>query len=97
LLVKELGKGEFEIVVPSSSILAEPPVALLDKNVDKHGTRAVAEAYLNFLYTDEGQQIGARHHFRPRNAKVLEKNQAEFPKLTLFGIDAVFGGWKKAQ
>jgi sulfate/thiosulfate-binding protein len=97
LLVNELGKGQFEIVAPSMSILAEPPVALLDKNVDKHGTRALAEAYLKFLYSEEGQQIAATRHFRPQNPAVLEKSRAQFPKLTLFTIDELFGGWKAAQ
>jgi sulfate transport system substrate-binding protein len=97
LLVNEMGRDKFEIIFPSVSILAEPPVALVDKNVDKHGTRAVAEAYLKFLYTDEGQEIGARHHYRPRNAAALARHAAEFPGLKLISIDAAFGGWQKAH
>jgi sulfate/thiosulfate-binding protein len=96
LLVNELGRDKFEIVNPSSSILAEPPVALVDRNVDKHGTRAVAEAYLKFLYTPEAQQIAARHHYRPRDAKAGAGLPA-FPKIKLFTIEQVFGGWQKAQ
>jgi sulfate/thiosulfate-binding protein len=92
LLADELGKDQFEIIRPSLSILAEPPVSVVDKVADKHGTRAVAEAYLQFLYSDEGQQIIAKHHFRPRNAK-LDK----LPALKLFTIDEQFGGWQKAQ
>ena len=79
------------------SILAEPPVAVVDKNVDKHGTRAVAEAYLKFLYTDEGQELAAKHYYRPRNAAIAAKHPATFPKVKLFTIDESFGGWKKAQ
>jgi len=97
LLTKEIGKGQFEIVVPSVSILAEPPVALVDKNADRHRTRAAAQAYLEFLYTDEAQEIIARHHYRPRSAAVLARHAAEFPKLSLLTIDKAFGGWKKAQ
>jgi sulfate transport system substrate-binding protein len=80
-------------VIPSATILAEPPVAIVDKYVDKHGTRAAAEAYLQFLYTDEGQEIAAKHYFRPRTERFAEK----FPKVTLFTIDEVFGGWSTAQ
>jgi sulfate transport system substrate-binding protein len=97
LAVRDLGKGKFDIVVPSVSILAEPPVAVVDKNVDKHGTRAVAEAYLKFLYTDEGQEIGAHHHYRPRNPAALARHAGEFPALKLISIDAAFGGWQKAH
>jgi sulfate/thiosulfate-binding protein len=93
LLKQELGNDQFEIVQPSLSILAEPPVSLVDKNVDRHGTRKAAEAYLQFLYSDEGQQIIAKHHFRPRNAKFA----GSLPKANLFTIDEVFGGWSKAQ
>jgi sulfate/thiosulfate-binding protein len=94
LLVNELGKDKFEIVNPSTSILAEPPVTIVDKNVDKHGTRAPAEAYLKFLYSPEGQAIAAKNHYRPR--EVVPGAQA-FPKIKLFTIDQVFGGWQKAQ
>jgi sulfate transport system substrate-binding protein len=97
LLVNEMGRDKFEIIFPSVSILAEPPVALVDKNVDKHGTRAVAEAYLKFLYTDEGQEIGAHHHYRPRNPAALARHAGEFPALKLISIDAAFGGWQKAH
>jgi len=97
LLVNELGKDKFEIVNPSVSILAEPPVSVVDRNVDKHGTRAVAEAYLKFLYTDEGQEIAVKNHYRPRSAAVAAKHAAAFPKIKLFTIDKVFGGWQKAQ
>jgi sulfate/thiosulfate-binding protein len=97
LSVKELGKGKFEIVVPSVSILTEPPVTLVDKVTDKRGTRAVAEAYLKELYTPEGQEIAAKHYYRPRNADVLAKYKAQFPAITLFTVDELFGGWSKAQ
>ncbi len=97
LAVKELGVGKFDIVIPSVSILAEPPVALVDKNVDKHGTRKVAEAYLRFLYTPEGQEIIARNYYRPRLASVIDRYRSKFPKVTLFTIDRNFGGWQKAQ
>ena len=88
---------KFEIVSPSISILAEPPVAWVDKVVKKHGTQEVAKAYLNFLYTPEGQEIGAKNFYRPRLQAVADKYADKFPKLTLFTIDDVFGGWQKAQ
>jgi len=97
LAINEMGKDKFDIVVPSVSILAEPPVAVVDKVVDKRGTRKVAEAYLNFLYTPEGQDIAAKHYYRPRNAQVAAKHADTFPKLALFTIDQQFGGWTKAQ
>jgi sulfate/thiosulfate-binding protein len=97
LLTKEVGVGRFEIVVPSLSILAEPPVALVDRNADKHGTRAAAQAYLEFLYTDEAQAIAAKHHFRPGSAVVAASRAGDFPKVSLFTIDDVFGGWGRAQ
>ena len=97
LAVEQLGKGQFEIVTPSVSILAEPPVALVDKNVDKKGTRKVAQAYLNFLYTPEAQDIIARNYYRPRDPDVAAKYAAKFPKLPLFSIDKNFGGWANAQ
>jgi sulfate transport system substrate-binding protein len=94
--LNELGKDKFEIVVPSISILAEPPVAIVDKVVDKKGTREVAEAYLKYLYTDKGQEIAAKHYYRPRNEKILEKYSDIFPQIQLVTIND-FGGWKKAQ
>jgi sulfate transport system substrate-binding protein len=97
LAVNEIGKGKFEIVVPSISILAEPPVAIVDGVVDKRGTRAVAQAYLEQLYSKEGQEIAARHYYRPRIEEVAKKYAALFPKINLFTIDEIFGGWKKAQ
>ncbi|MBE7482650.1 MAG: sulfate ABC transporter substrate-binding protein [Polyangiaceae bacterium] len=97
LALAQAGKDKLEIVVPSLSILAEPPVAVVDKFVDKHGTRAVAQGYLEFLYTKEGQELVAKHHYRPRDREVLERHASQFPKLQLFTIDEVFGGWKKAQ
>jgi sulfate/thiosulfate transport system substrate-binding protein len=97
LAVEQLGKGKLEIVVPRTSILAEPPVAVVDRNVDRHGTRAVAQAYLEFLYSPEGQEIAARNFYRPRDAKVAAKHAARFPTIELFTVDGVFGGWAKAQ
>jgi len=97
LALKELGKDKFEIVVPSLSILAEPPVTVVDKIVDKRGTRKVAEAYLNYLYSEEGQEIAARHFYRPTNPKVAEKFKDQFVKANLITIDEVFGGWHKAR
>ena len=95
--LKEFGADKFEIVYPSESILAEPPVAVVDKIAAKHGTSEVAKAYLNYLYTDEGQEIEARNFYRPRNEKVAAKYASQFPKITLFTIDQLFGGWQKAQ
>ncbi|NLD50004.1 MAG: sulfate ABC transporter substrate-binding protein, partial [Clostridiaceae bacterium] len=97
LAVNELGKDKFEIVVPSISILAEPPVTVVDSVADKKGTRKVAEEYLNYLYSDEGQEIAAKHYYRPRNEAVAKKFASQFPQITLFTIDEVFGGWSKAQ
>ncbi|MGE5563572.1 MAG: sulfate ABC transporter substrate-binding protein [Bacillota bacterium] len=97
LAVNKLGRGKFDIVTPSVSILAEPPVALVDKVADKHGTRQAAEAYLKFLYTPEAQDIIARNYFRPRNAQVAAKYRGQFPNMKLFTIDRNFGGWAKAQ
>jgi len=96
LAQKELGSGKFEIVIPSLSILAEPPVALVDRNVDRKGTRKVAQAYLEYLYSDEGQEIAARNYYRPTDAKVAAKYEAQFPKVALFSIGDAFGGWQKA-
>lgn len=97
LLTEKLGKDKFEIVVPSLSVLAEPPVSIVDKNVDKHGTRAVAQAYLEFLYTKEAQEIIAKHFYRPRSEAVLTQYGARFPKVELLTVDQHFGGWKTAQ
>jgi sulfate transport system substrate-binding protein len=97
LAVNKLGRGQFDIIVPSVSILAEPPVAVVDKNVDKHGTGAAAQAYLKFLYTPEAQDIIARNYFRPRNPQVAAKYKSQFPNMKLFTIDRNFGGWAKAQ
>lgn len=97
LSLKEFGADKFDIVYPPVSILAEPPVAVVDKNVDKRGTREVATAYLEYLYTPEGQEIAARNFYRPIDAKVAARYDRQFPKLNLFTIDEVFGGWTKAQ
>ncbi|MDR7267990.1 sulfate transport system substrate-binding protein [Pelomonas saccharophila] len=97
LAVKELGPDKFEIVTPSVSILAEPPVAIVDKVVDKRGTRKQAEAYLNYLYSPEGQEIAAKNYYRPRDAKVAAKYAKTFAPVKLFTIDELFGTWRQAQ
>jgi sulfate transport system substrate-binding protein len=97
LALKEFGADKFEIVSPSLSILAEPSVAVVDKNVDKKGTRKIAEAYLKYLYSDEGQDIAGKNFYRPRSEKVAEKYSKQFPQITLFTIDEAFGGWANAQ
>jgi sulfate/thiosulfate transport system substrate-binding protein len=97
LAQKELGPDKFEIVIPSLSILAEPPVTIIDKTVDKRGTRAVAQAYLEYLYSEEGQEIAAKNYYRPTLEKVATKYEKNFPKINLIKIDDVFGGWQKAQ
>ena len=97
LSIREVAKDKFEIVVPSLSILAEPPVAVVDKVAKRHGTEAVARAYLEYLYTPEGQEIAARHHYRPRLESVAQRHATDFPKLNLFTIEELFGGWQKAQ
>jgi sulfate/thiosulfate transport system substrate-binding protein len=97
LAIKELGPGKFEVVAPSVSILAEPPVAVVDKVAGKHGTKEVARAYLEYLYTPAGQEIAAKHFYRPRLAEVAAKYANQFPKMTLVTVDEVFGGWKKAH
>lgn len=97
LAVNELGPDKFEIIVPSVSILAEPPVTLVDRNAARHGTTQVAEEYLKYLYSDEGQEIAAKHYYRPRNERVAAKYADKFAKVKLFTIDEVFGGWQKAQ
>ena len=97
LALKEQGGDKFEIVAPSLSILAEPPVAVVDKNVDKKGTRKVAEAYLQYLYSEEGQRIAAKNFYRPRNEAVAAEYAKQFPSLKLVTIDKDFNGWKTAQ
>ena len=97
LSIKELGPDKFDIVTPSLSILAEPSVAVVDKVVEKKGTRKVATAYLEYLYTPIGQEIAARHYYRPRNKEIAAKYSGNFAKVKLFTIDQVFGGWDKAQ
>jgi sulfate/thiosulfate-binding protein len=97
LSVKELGPDKFDIVTPSLSILAEPPVSVVDRTVDKRGTRRVAEAYLQYLYSPEGQEIAARHHYRPRDPQVAARHAARFAPVRLLSIDKDFGGWRAAQ
>ena len=97
LSIKELGADKVDIVIPSLSILAEPPVSVVDEVVDRKGTRAAAQAYLEYLYTPEGQEIAARNYYRPRLEAVAKKHAGTFPKMNLVTIDEVFGGWQKAQ
>lgn len=97
LAVNELGKNKFEIIIPSLSILAEPPVTVVDKVVDRKGTRKLAEEYLKYLYSAEGQEIVARHYYRPYDKKVAAKYAKQFPKLKLVTVNDTFGGWAKAQ
>ena len=97
LSLKEYGAAKYEVVTPSLSILAEPPVTVVDKTVDRKGTRKVAEAYLNYLYTDEGQDIVGKNFYRPISAKAQTKYLKQLPKLPLFTIDQAFGGWAKAD
>ena len=97
LAQKELGSGKFDIVAPSISMLAEPPVSVVDQVVAKRGTRAVAQAYLEYLYSAEGQDIAGRHHYRPTEPTAAAKYAGQFPKVKLFTVDEVFGGWAKAQ
>ena len=97
LALKEFGAQKFEIVAPPQSILAEPPVAIVDKVADKKGTRNAADAYLQYWYTKEGQEIAARNFYRPRDAEIAKKYENSFAKVELFTIDDVFGGWTKAQ
>ncbi|HEX4954685.1 MAG TPA: sulfate ABC transporter substrate-binding protein [Thermoanaerobaculia bacterium] len=96
-VIHGVGKGRFEVVAPRRSILAEPPVALIDKVAKRHGTEALAQAYLDFLYSPAGQALVAKHHYRPRLTEVAERFAAQFPKIELFTIDEVFGGWARAQ
>jgi sulfate transport system substrate-binding protein len=97
LVLQEDGGDQYQIVYPGNSMLAEPPVALLDKNADHHGTRKVAEAYLQFLYTPQAQEIEADNFYRPRDQAILKAHRSAFPDIPLFTIDDVFGGWTKAQ
>ena len=97
LALRELGQGKYELVYPSMSILAEPPVSVVDKVVDKRGTRAVAEAYLQFLFTEPAQELAAKHFFRPRSEAVLKKYEAVFPPVNLFTVEELFGGWDRAH
>ncbi len=97
LSIKELGPDKVDVVIPSLSILAEPPVAVVDKVVEKKGTRALAQAYLEYLYTPEGQELAAKHYYRPRLPAVAQKYASTFPKVELVTIDGAFGGWPKAQ
>jgi sulfate/thiosulfate-binding protein len=97
LALREFGQDKFEIVAPSTSILAEPPVAVVDSVADKKGTRAAAEAYLKYWYTKEGQEIAARNSYRPRDPEIAKQYENSFAKVELFTIDDVFGGWTKAQ
>lgn len=97
LTLREHGADAFEIIVPSLSILAEPAVALVDRNVDRNGSRTAAEAYLNYLYSEEGQRIAAKNFYRPRNSKIAAEFAEQFPKLELVNIDSAFGGWQKAH
>ena len=97
MTLNEIGRGEYEIVYPSISILAEPPVSVVDSVVDKRGTRKIATAYLQFLFTEPAQEIAARHYYRPRNTTVAQKHSAMFKPVQTFTIDEVFGGWNKAH
>ena len=97
LALKEFAGEGFEIVNPSVSILAEPPVAIVEKVAKKHGTYDTAKAYLEYLYSEEGQEIAAKNFYRPRNAKVAANYEKQFPKISFFTVDVVFGGWTKAQ
>ncbi|MEI7036565.1 sulfate ABC transporter substrate-binding protein [Fulvimonas yonginensis] len=97
LALREVGRDRFQIVVPSVSILAEPPVAVVARNADAHGTRAVAEAYLQFLYTPQAQALEAKHFYRPRSAQVMQQYAAQFPKVTTFTVRDLFGDWRRAQ
>lgn len=97
LALKESGGDQFQIVYPSCSILAEPSVALLDKNVDRHGVRKVAEAYLQYLYGKKAQEIEAQNYYRPRDRSILQAHRADFPEIKLYSVDEDFGGWRNAQ
>jgi sulfate transport system substrate-binding protein len=95
--LKEWGPDKFDVITPSISILAEPPVSIVDKVVDRRGTRKVAEEYLKHLYSDEGQEIIAKNYYRPINPKIAAKYASQYPKVNLITVDNTFGGWQKAQ
>ncbi len=97
LAIKEYGPEKFEVIIPSLSILTEPPVTIVDKNADRHGTRDIAQTYLEYLYSKKGQEIVARHFYRPSDPEIAEKYAHQFPAIKLFTVDEVFGGWQKAQ
>jgi sulfate transport system substrate-binding protein len=97
LATRELGRGKFQVVAPSISILAEPSVSIVDRNVGKHGTRLISTAYLKYLYSPQGQSIAARNYYRPRLASVRAKYAKQFPKVKLFTLKSVFGDWRRVQ
>jgi sulfate transport system substrate-binding protein len=98
LAIKELGPEQVEMVVPSLSILAEPPVTVLDKNADAHGTKEVAQAYLEYLYSPVGQKLAAKYYYRPSKPELVDEAVLkQFPQVELFGVNEVFGSWKEAQ
>jgi sulfate transport system substrate-binding protein len=97
LATKELGVGKFQIVAPPQSILAEPPVAVVDKNARKHGTEAIAKAYVQYLYSPQGQNLAAQNYYRPRSASIRARYARQFPKVQLFTLNSLFGSWRKAQ
>jgi len=97
LIQQQFGATNFQIIAPSVSILAEPPIALVDKVVEKHGTREVAQAYLEWLWSPEGQNIAGRNFYRPRLGPAFAKYEANFPRIKLFSVNEVFGGWKEAE
>jgi sulfate transport system substrate-binding protein len=97
LVLKALGRSEYELVTPSQSIVAEPAVAWVDRYIDAHGTRSAAEDYLHYLYSDEGQELVAKHFYRPRSPEVMARHASDFPQLTLFTVEKTFGGWQKAN
>ena len=96
-LIRQQGHGQYQVIVPSASVFAEPAVAVVDKNVDKHNTRAVATAYLQYLYSPQGQAIAAKHFYRPRNPAVAKRFKTQFPNIPLFTVERLFGGWDNVQ